>query len=92
MGGVRFITNAMKHHDTTEEIQNLGTRALANLAYNHTQNAARAVKWGSIERVVDAMRVHTDSFMVQEAGCIFLYSCAMSIQNETHITYGVDYL
>lgn len=92
MGGVRYVTNTMKQHETAEEIQSLGIRALANLAYNHTENAARVVKWGGIEAVLEAMRIHKTSFAVQEAGCIFVWSCLVSIKNETHITYGYNYM
>lgn len=38
MGGVRHIVQALKHHVSNEEVVNMGVRALANLAYNHTRN------------------------------------------------------
>ena len=38
MGGIRLIINAMKEHITHWPIQDRGIRALANLAYNSTDN------------------------------------------------------
>ncbi len=39
LGGVRYIINAMKTHIVYWDVQEAGMRALANLAYNHTENA-----------------------------------------------------
>jgi hypothetical protein len=38
MGGVRLIINAMTEHAAHWHIQDRGIRALANLAYNSTDN------------------------------------------------------
>lgn len=89
--GIKYVVGGMGVHLGAADIQDAGIRALANLAYNSTLNTDRVVKWGGVPAVVAAMNQHPDDLRVQEGGCLFVWSLLANIENETHITYGLEH-
>eukprot|EP00960_Hanusia_phi_P057571 763601-Hanusia_phi.AAC.8 len=101
--GCEALVGSLKFHLHSAKVVLEGLRLGVNLVFPqlrppygidgwaHIMNQL-AVESQAVEAVMTAMEKHEQSIYVQEAGCLFVWTFLVKVVNETHVSYGLDYV